>query len=645
MFPMANPSRFVAESKRRWHPRHALLLAAICLAAWTAGRAQEVNPPYPHFGITTFSGLTDASVDILKDFDVIAMLPNAAMARKYKAQNPNVILLATMALFISERMNLMGAGPTIPEGWYFHDASGNRFELWGGASQMNISPYCPRIDVGQGLGPVPYADFALDWMSKNVDFSVFNGTWHDWWWPSPGYNQCRTGDFNNNRIPDQNEWGSPDSVGAVWWRSVLEYHKREYQIPGCKYVLVQIGGPNIFPYVNGAVFEDWPMYNGPFVYWLDKYNDAKTASTTPRLNIFDASHRYYYLHYPVQPYKNNYRAVRFGLASCLLTSAYFYVDEGGDLGHHANVHIYDEFEAKGKLGYPVADGVKLPGKTLASTPLASGVWVRFFNNGVSVVNATGLPQTVRPGELAALDPMPGSRYYRFQGGQDPDFNNGQEVTDAAPISLWGDTKISNWKEPEVFGDGCMLFRTRKALVTPIVVDNHVNNQTSPGSDPVQYTGSWVLSSEGGQFYAFYTDRNYAAFQPDGFAWSQPGQGENVARYVPTIGIAGSYEVFEWHGYRGASPSAFPLSADVPVKITHAGGDTSFVINQTTDFGKWNSLGVYSFDKGKTGGVEIMNRASGIVLSDAVRFVFRGTPGQMDTQAPLPPQGVRVERVN
>jgi hypothetical protein len=113
-------------------------------------------------------------------------------------------------------------------------------------------------------------------------------------------------------------------------------------------------------------------------------------------------------------------------------------------------------------------------------------------------------------------------------------------------------------------------------------------------------------------------------------------------YTPTIGVPGVYEVFEWHGYRGASAGAVTASTAVPVKITHAGGDTTVTVNQAVNRGKWNSLGVYSFTKGKTGRVEISNQSPQIVLSDAVSFVFRGaTIADWDFSAPVPPQGVRV----
>ena len=623
----------------RWIPIGMLLV--FLLIASTGSIPQTLDPPYPRLGIFTFSGITYASPDILKDFDVITMPPDNEMARQYKVKNPNVVLLAN-----DTWLNTYRSVGEHPEQWYLHDNAGKRFELWDGCWIMNFSPYCPKVDQGDGLGPITFLDWAMNKLKNDIDWNYYDGDFHDWWWGNLLYNQKQTVDFNNNGIADKDEWGGPDSVNAVWQQSLRNYHAREYQIPGCKYVVVQIGSGGFWPNINGACFEDWPLYNGPFTYWIGHYTDEFLTTKQPRIMLFNNSHRFTNTYGPaVTPYKNNYRSVRYGLSSCLLMSGYFYVDEGNTLGHHGNVHIYDEFEAKGQLGYPRTNPVKLLGKLLSSTPYASGVWVRFFDHGVSIVNATGIPQTITSSELAVIDPAGGSRYYRFQGGQDPVFNNGQEVTDSNPITLWGDAQMANWASPEVLGDGCMLFRTKKVLITPVIVDNHVNNQTSPGSDPVSYTGGWVLSSEGQKFYAFYTSRNYGVFQPDGFAWSPPGQGENVATYVPTIGLNGYYEVYEWHGYRGATPNDYPLALDAPVKITSARGDTSLTVNQTQNFGQWNSLGIFPFDKGKTGKVVFINKTNGIVISDAVKFVYRGSLGGLDTTPPAPPQGVGVNRLN
>jgi len=609
----------------------------ISIISFNLASAQDFNPPYPRLGIFTFSGNTDASLDILKDFDVIALPPNDAMAQKYRQAYPDKILLGTSGCLIAWEMG------SLPEEWYYHNINGERIELWPGTYLMNCTSVCPLVDIGDGDGPKTFTDHALRDVEEKIDFNYYDGVFHDWWWGGPNLTAKVTGDVNNNTILDTEEM-SRDSIVNLWWYNILDFHDREYEISGLKYVVVQLGAlGDIWSHVNGACFEDWPIYNGPWGFWRDRYKDEKTAATKdPKIMILNASHSQFYRYYPVEPYKNNYQAVRFALASCLLTSAYFYVDEGNQIAHHGNVHIYDEFEAKGMLGYPRTDMTQLEGKLMASTLYADGVWVRFFDNGVSVVNATGLPQTITASDLAAFDPISGSRYFRILGGQDPEFNNGQEVTDGNPLELWGDTHLANWAEDEVFGDGAMLFRSRKVLVTPIIIDNHVNNQTSPGSDPAQYSGSWTMSSDGEKFYAFYTDRNYGPFQPDGFAYTSPGAGENVATYVPTIGLPGVYEIFEWHGEMPGTQ----LASNVPATITYGSGETATVtIDQTQNAGQWNSLGTYSVPVGTTSKVELNNQANGVVLSDAIRFVFKEASGEFDSEAPERPEGVQVIRLD
>ena len=616
-----------------------LVTAVITSQAWT----QDRNPPYPRFGVFTFSGQTEASVDIFKYFDVIACPPNPEMAQKFKQAKPERAVIASTGILYGDRIE------NIPDEWFYYKADGNRIPLFGKYYLMNITTLCPAMDMGDGKGPKQFVDHALDFLPQDIDFSVYEGVFFDWWWSGPGYDAKHYGDLDRNGVIDKEEWGL-DSVITVWTDCLLYFHEQLLQIPGCDYVLLDIGTTwqPIYPLVNGFNWEDWPIFNGPWRYWRGRYNDEKTAiMREPRFMIMGAAHRHFYLQFPTDPYKNNYRAVRFAFTSNLFTSAYFFVDEGnadygpGGPGHHGNLHFYDEFEAKGMLGYPVSEMTQIPSKSLASTPMAEGVWVRYFDHGVSVVNATGLDQTVSLSELAAYDPIGGSRYYKFRGGQDPAFNNGQEITDADPLVLWGDIAMANWTDPEVFGDGAMLFRRPTTLVTPIIVDNNVNNQTSPGSEPVAYSGDWVLDYNGEKCYCVYDNRDYGPFQRASFAWSAAGNGENTARYTPTVGLPGNYEVFEWHGYMGSAPGA-DLCSNVPVKVVCNGGqETTLTIDQTQNFGQWNSLGTFLFKKGTNGYVELSNDVSGTVLSDAIKFVFISADESLDLEAPSPPQGVEV----
>lgn len=612
------------------------ILVAVLFVYSAQSSAQNFNPPYPRLGIFTFSGETEACVDIFKYFDIIAMPTNVTMAQKYKAANPDVVMLSNCgALYNFE-------DPYCPEEWYYHDVDGQRILLFGKYYLKNLTTICPKVDLGDGNGPQQYVEHAVREIQAQIDFNYFDGVFYDWWWWGPGSEGKYRGDLDGNGVVDLAEWGI-DSLRNTWQNGIRRFHQLVFQVPGNTYTVIQGGADDAGCYslANGFCFEDWPIYNGPWARWWKYYNDDRVTTREPKIMIFDSAISHYNNYFPVTPYKNNYRSVRFGLSSSLLTSSYFYVDEGGQINHHGNVHIYDEFETKGELGYPRSAAIKLEGKSLAPIDYASGVWVRFFDHGVSIVNATGLPQTISSSELAAIDPVGGSRYYRFYGGQDPDHNTGKEVTNSNPVELWGDTHTANWGTAlEVFGDGALLFRSPKIFVTPIIVDNHVNNQTSPGSEPVSYSGSWVLDSNGQKFYAVYTGRNYGSFQPDGFAWSSAGSGENIARYTPTIGLPGLYEIYEWHGYTGSAPSG-SLSSDVPAKIVYDGGkEANVTIDQTQKFGQWNSLGTFLFRKGTDGFVELSNNTSGIVISDAIRFVFRSSD-TIDFDPPQPPKGVEV----
>ena len=66
------------------------------------------------------------------------------------------------------------------------------------------------------------------------------------------------------------------------------------------------------------------------------------------------------------------------------------------------------------------------------------------------------------------------------------------------------------------------------------------------------------------------------------------------------------------------------NAIVPVTINHANGATNTTVNQTRDWGQWNSLKVYRFEAGVTYNITITHPVSdtyGIrTCADAVRFV-------------------------
>lgn len=97
-----------------------------------------------------------------------------------------------------------------------------------------------------------------------------------------------------------------------------------------------------------------------------------------------------------------------------------------------------------------------------------------------------------------------------------------------------------------------------------------------------------------------------------------GTGKQAALFMPELPQAGKYEV------RLAYTAHANRATNVPVIVTHAEGKTTLQVNQrlVPKIDKlFHSLGVFRFDKGKSGSVEVRNDgADGFVIIDAVQWL-------------------------
>jgi len=144
--------------------------------------------------------------------------------------------------------------------------------------------------------------------------------------------------------------------------------------------------------------------------------------------------------------------------------------------------------------------------------------------------------------------------------------------------------------------------------------------TSPTNDWMQ-TGGFTQEQDCRAGSSYYTVR--CAWNKDSFAfaWARPGSAQAVFR--ANVGVAGLYEVFEWHGTLAEGS----VASRVPYLITSAEGTKTVTVNQTANAGRWNSLGAYRFDRGRSGQVVISAQgADGTVLADAIKLVWLGESG-------------------
>lgn len=112
----------------------------------------------------------------------------------------------------------------------------------------------------------------------------------------------------------------------------------------------------------------------------------------------------------------DWKRVRFGLASALLGGGYYSFDFGD--AEHAQRWWYDEYEAY--LGDPVGPPVRIDasGAGVFDPTFTRGVYRREYERGIVLVNATDTPQHVTFDE----------EFERLRGTQDPATNSGEVVT-------------------------------------------------------------------------------------------------------------------------------------------------------------------------------------------------------------------------
>ena len=94
-----------------------------------------------------------------------------------------------------------------------------------------------------------------------------------------------------------------------------------------------------------------------------------------------------------------------------------------------------------------------------------------------------------------------------------------------------------------------------------------------------------------------------------------GNGECKFVWRPDLPKAGDYRVSVWFGGDPNSDHA----TDSPFTVVYAEGRKTVNVDQTKSSGGWKALGIFPFNQGKSGYVELTNKANGNVVADAVQF--------------------------
>ncbi len=156
-----------------------------------------------------------------------------------------------------------------------------------------------------------------------------------------------------------------------------------------------------------------------------------------------------------------------------------------------------------------------------------------------------------------------------------------------------------------------LLLTSLAPATVTAADELIADDASTG---VEITGTWMATATS------------AGFLGDGYRFHVAGDGGNRVRWgFPSNGASANYEVFaRWtSGPNRASNATYT--------VRHAGGPTDIKVDQRRDGGTWRSLGTFSFAPAAGQGVSLSDRADGVVVADAIRWLpTTATPTTVST---------------
>lgn len=504
---------------------------------------------------------------------------------------------------------------SLPDEWKVKTSTGQICTIYGGSTFHNYTDYAPQLST---YGNKRYNEWVPEYYASIIDLNVFDGWATDGLWEKfYGGAPCDTDiDLDRNGVNDYTEHGT------TWVNSTLRdaaiktiQNIRAYLGPN-KLWIVNSGGPHDFGASdsNGFIHEHLTgIYN--FSWTKNRYKLWRDTSVEPLVIISNGDT---IGGSPMSPSRNDFQRMRYLLGFALLNDAYFDFTDYQAAGEHYWVEYYDEYDSN--LGYPLGEGQES----------SSGAWVRFFDNGLVVINGLDSGDvTVRASEITSLDPVAGRTYYRFAGGQDlaingsQAMNNGQEVTDSNPLVL------KNRSTNPTVSDAVILFYQPTTIVSDIIIDNWQSG-TSPGSrspgDDEGNTLTGFIQEEGSceDGVAYYTVRcalrqNRGTYHSPPYAYASGGSNAQ-GMFTPNIGIAGTYDVYEWHGsvINGSS-----MATNVTYTINYAGGSENKTVDQSQNIGQWNKLGTYSFNAGQNGNVTIQAQgAQGTVMADAIRFVYQ-----------------------
>lgn len=342
----------------------------------------------------------DNALMTLAEFDLIvipveAQVYNKSFFQKIRDINNDIIILPYIAtvswndLYWSDPLH-QSYYRHIEDDWWLTDGDGDQVSVWPGTRALNLnsgwSEFLPEFVYDEILSTGYWDGIFYDEVQDSIS-----------WVGNVDVNQDERNDSNA-------------AANALWETRYEEMFERTRDIMGEDYIMITNGSsnPDFAPYVNGRMFETFPSSDNTLTEWenmTDEYLNLEGDVGYDSVQILNVNT------------ENNggnadYQKIRFGITTTLLGNGFFAFDYGTE--NHAQLWTYDEYDAY--LGAPKGDLQNTLNPQ--DTEIDTGVWMRNFEQGAVIVNATATTQTVE------LD----GEYEKLHGTQDPKVNSGSIVS-------------------------------------------------------------------------------------------------------------------------------------------------------------------------------------------------------------------------
>ncbi len=395
-----------------------IILSGVCVWGMLGTPLQAEKDSYPKLAAFHLWGtrIPDERVEELAKWDVVILdmqnqVSSPEVFPKIRRLNPDIILLAYTTAIEYPKYRLTEIEPNhdglwtelgkgLKPEWYLLNSRGDYVTYWPG----NVMLYLGAKD-NQGE---TYSDYLVRFLKTKVkdsglwDGLIFDTVWNNVDWVEPDI------DINRDGVPD-----SKASLNRNWFNAHNRFYKDLRKAVGSDFYIVINGVGDYHNSVNGRMFEGFPEYwEGGWQGSMEDYQQVERSGYQPRLNIINTDTEN-------SGNRNDYRMMRFGLASALMGKGYYSFDYGTE--DRSYLWWYDEYDYH--LGRALTEPYNLASdiyRMAEAGPgyFAKGIWRRDFENGIALVNSTDQKQSVDlKGEFEHL-----------RGIQDPVVNNGRVVS-------------------------------------------------------------------------------------------------------------------------------------------------------------------------------------------------------------------------